>query len=249
MPAPGMARPPQLWAHRTVLRRARCKVVGICGVVCWIAVVGHPGGCLPLARLWLNRRAGRVQSRATNSADPCSIHRHSLLGRLYAINPPDGCNNCHSRCSVGLRRQRQQHRYRIRIRRRTSAADPSCTVACSFADLSSDPDGDNTITTRHWDFGDGTTVDNPGATPSHTYATAGTPTVTLTVTDNGGKSNTKSLPVTVSGGTTNTPPVASFVVPSTCRSTPPVPSLTPAPIPTGPSPPGAGTSATAPRLM
>ncbi len=39
-----------------------------------------------------------------------------------------------------------------------------CTVAvaCSFADLSSDPDGDNTITTRHWDFGDGTTVDNPG---------------------------------------------------------------------------------------
>ena len=88
-----------------------------------------------------------------------------------------------------------------------------CTVAvaCSFADLSSDPDGDNTITTRHWDFGDGSTVDNPGATPSHTYATAGTPTVTLTVTDNGGKSNTKTLAVTVSGGTPiNTPPTASF---------------------------------------
>jgi PKD repeat protein len=93
-----------------------------------------------------------------------------------------------------------------------------CTVAvaCSFADISSDPDGDNTITTRHWDFGDGTTVDNPGLTPSHTYATAGTPTVTLTVTDNGGKSNTKSIQVTVSGTTTNTPPVAAFVVPSTC---------------------------------
>jgi len=95
-----------------------------------------------------------------------------------------------------------------------------CTVAvpCSFADVSTDPDGDNTITTRHWDFGDGTTVDNPGLTPSHTYATAGTPTVTLTVTDNGGKSNTKTLQVTVSGGTTgNTPPVAGFVVPSTCQ--------------------------------
>ena len=94
-----------------------------------------------------------------------------------------------------------------------------CTVAvaCSFADLSTDPDGDNTITTRHWDFGDGTTVDNPGLTPSHTYATAGSPTVTLTVTDNGGKSNTKSIQVTVSGTTTNTPPVASFVVPSTCQ--------------------------------
>ena len=87
-----------------------------------------------------------------------------------------------------------------------------CTVAvpCSFADISTDPDGDNTITTRHWDFGDGTTVDNPGATPSHTYATAGSPTVTLTVTDNAGKSNTKSIQVTVSGGTTNTPPVAGF---------------------------------------
>ncbi|MFL5462390.1 MAG: PKD domain-containing protein [Gemmatimonadales bacterium] len=94
-----------------------------------------------------------------------------------------------------------------------------CTVAvaCSFADLSSDPEGDNTITTRHWDFGDGTTVDNPGANPSHTYTTAGNPTVTLTVTDNGGKSNTKSIPVTVTGGTTtNTPPAAGFVVPSTC---------------------------------
>src|SRR6185312_12338580 len=31
-----------------------------------------------------------------------------------------------------------------------------CTVAvpCSFADVSTDPDGENTITTRHWDFGD-----------------------------------------------------------------------------------------------
>ncbi len=35
--------------------------------------------------------------------------------------------------------------------------------------------------------------------------------MTLTVTDNGGKSNTKTLAVTVSGGTpTNTPPTASF---------------------------------------
>jgi len=96
-----------------------------------------------------------------------------------------------------------------------------CTVAvaCSFADLSSDPDGDNTITTRTWNWGDGSPAEsNLGLTPSHTFATAGTPTVTLTVTDNGGKSNTKSIPVTVSGGTTtNTPPVANFVVPSTCQ--------------------------------
>src|SRR6476469_2588425 len=89
--------------------------------------------------------------------------------------------------------------------------------ACGGDGGGTGPDSDNTITTRHGDFVDGSTVDNPGLTPSHTYATAGSPTVTLTVTDNGGKSNTKSIQVTVSGTTTNTPPVASFVVPSTCQ--------------------------------
>jgi len=96
-----------------------------------------------------------------------------------------------------------------------------CTVAvpCSFADLSTDPDGDNTITTRTWNWGDGSPAEsNLGSTPSHTFQTAGSPTVTLTVTDNGGKTNTKSIQVTVSGGTTtNTPPVAGFVVPTTCQ--------------------------------
>src|SRR6188474_1333795 len=47
MRAHGMACPPQLWAYRTVLMRMRCRVVGVCGVVCWIAVVGHPGGLPP----------------------------------------------------------------------------------------------------------------------------------------------------------------------------------------------------------
>ncbi len=44
---------------------------------------------------------------------------------------------------------------------------------------SSDPDG--TITSFAWDFGDGNA--GAGATPSHTYAAAGTYTVTLCVTD------------------------------------------------------------------
>ena len=47
---------------------------------------------------------------------------------------------------------------------------------------SSDPDG--TVARYDWDFGDGATLPNGGPTPTHTYATAGTYVVSLTVTDN-----------------------------------------------------------------
>ncbi|SDF01420.1 PKD domain-containing protein [Cellulophaga baltica] len=50
-----------------------------------------------------------------------------------------------------------------------------------YADSSSDPDGDNL--TYLWDFGDTTTSNL--INPTHSYTTAGTYTVALTVTDNG----------------------------------------------------------------
>jgi subtilisin family serine protease len=64
----------------------------------------------------------------------------------------------------------------------------------TFTDLSNDPDG--TITARAWNFGDGvsSTVQNP----SHTYASAGSYTVSLTVTDSGGLTGNISESVTVS---------------------------------------------------
>jgi len=49
------------------------------------------------------------------------------------------------------------------------------------ATASSDPDG--TIARYDWDFGDATGAADAGPTPSHTYASPGTRTVTLTVTD------------------------------------------------------------------
>jgi len=47
--------------------------------------------------------------------------------------------------------------------------------------------------TRSWDFGDGTA--STDAAPEHTYATAGTYMITLTVTDNQGVTASKSAPV------------------------------------------------------
>jgi carboxypeptidase T len=81
----------------------------------------------------------------------------------------------------------------------TSTA-PTASLSVTFTDRSSDSDG--SIASRSWDFGDGTT--STQASPTKTYASAGTYTVKLTVTDNGGLSHTKSETIAV--GTSTPPP-------------------------------------------
>jgi PKD repeat protein len=67
-------------------------------------------------------------------------------------------------------------------------------LAVAF-DASGSKDPDGTIAGYAWDFGD--TSSGTGVSPNHTYATAGTYTVGLTVTDNSGATTVVSHTVTV----------------------------------------------------
>lgn len=69
-------------------------------------------------------------------------------------------------------------------------------LAVNFTNSSTDSGG--TITSYAWNFGDSGT--STATNPSHTYAAAGTYSVTLTVTDSNGKTNANTQSVTVAAG-------------------------------------------------
>ena len=74
----------------------------------------------------------------------------------------------------------------------------NCTDLVCDLDGSASYDPDGTIVSYVWDSGDGNT--GSGVTTNHTYAAAGTYTVVLTVTDDGGATDTNTQTVPVGGG-------------------------------------------------
>jgi len=79
-------------------------------------------------------------------------------------------------------------------------SDTISGLSVSFTDSSTDTGA--TIASRAWTFGDGSS--STATNPSHTYAAAGTYSVTLKVTDSTGVSSSKTQSVTVSGSSTPT---------------------------------------------
>lgn len=77
-------------------------------------------------------------------------------------------------------------------------------VLARFNNRSTDVDG--TIVSSVWDFGDG--IQSTQTSPQHSYARNGTYTVSLTVRDDDGATNTLSQQVTLGSG--NAPPTARF---------------------------------------
>lgn len=77
------------------------------------------------------------------------------------------------------------------------AAFTANNTACAGTALSFTNTSTNYPTTYAWDFGDGSAIDN-SASPSHTFASAGTYNVTLTVTNQWGSTSTTPYTITVS---------------------------------------------------
>lgn len=76
-----------------------------------------------------------------------------------------------------------------------SPASPSVGTPVEFSAQATDPDPDGRVVSYAWEFGDG--GEASGRMSTHTYDAPGSYEVTVTVTDNGGRTDTASDTVAV----------------------------------------------------
>jgi PKD repeat protein len=98
----------------------------------------------------------------------------------------------------------------------TFSPNPAAAGSAVGFNAAGSTDADGSIASFTWDFGDGS--GGSGATPSHIFGAPGAYTVTLTVTDNGGGTNSTSQQILVTAVTPGSTPTAGST--STSTSTP-----------------------------
>ncbi len=79
----------------------------------------------------------------------------------------------------------------------TITPNPVCLGNAITADFTGSYAPGSSITNRRLDFGDATIIDPAGVTETHTYATAGEFTITATITEGGGLTQTVTQEVNV----------------------------------------------------
>ncbi len=103
----------------------------------------------------------------------------------------------------------------------TASANPATAGSTVAFNAGGSSDSYGTITSYSWNFGDGTTA--TGVAPSHAYASPGTYTVSLNVTNDAGQSATQTGTITVNSSASPTPPVTSTTTSTTTTTTTPTP--------------------------
>ena len=107
----------------------------------------------------------------------------------------------------------------------TASANPVTAGSTVAFNAGGSSDAYGTITSYSWNFGDGTTA--TGVTASHAYASPGTYSVSLTVTNDAGQSATQTGTITVNSPASPTPPTTSTTTTTTSPTPAPVPTPTP----------------------
>lgn len=144
-----------------------------------------------------------IDSDKEGHGNLAEINASTQPGWCVATTP--GCDNNNATPPSGLTALDPPAANQPPVARPGGPYNGTLNLAIAFNGATSS-DADGSIASYAWNFGDGTT--GSGATPSHSYTGVGTYTVTLTVTDNGGLTNSATTAATVSTGSTPQAPIA-----------------------------------------